>query len=117
MGGGERRNASAPGEKKGDTAAAPEQANRDMLRQGTKKGDTAATCDLGFVVVRTEARNVPLFRSPYGAVGLFADFDFHGELLGDEIAEGVGSMGAGGVLFVDLAGAGAGGVEGPGDFF
>ncbi len=40
-----------------------------------------------------------------------------GEFLGDEVAEGVGGVGAGAVGFIDVGGGLAGGVEGPDDLF
>ncbi len=43
--------------------------------------------------------------------------DAHGENLGDEVAEGVGGVGAAAVLFVEFACGGVVGIDGPGDFF
>jgi len=42
---------------------------------------------------------------------------FEGEGLGDEVAEGVGTVGAGAVGFVEVGGDCAGGIGGPGDLF
>ncbi len=68
---------------------------------------------------RWAARNELPFRwrgSEKGA-GLFAGGGAQGEGLGDEVAEGVGEVGAAAVFFVEVAGGGAGGIGGPGDFF
>ncbi len=51
------------------------------------------------------------------ALGLVADFGFEGESFGDEVAEGVGGVGAVFVGFVEFRGDSAGGIEGPRYFF
>ena len=50
------------------------------------------------------------------ALGLVADLGFEGEGLGNEVAEGVGGVGAVFVGFVEFAGDGAVRFESPGDF-
>ena len=47
------------------------------------------------------------------AVGFFSDLGFHGEFLGDEVAECVAEVGAGRILFVQFLGGGVGGIDGP----
>lgn len=53
---------------------------------------------------------------PIEAFGLGTGHRFEGEDFGDEVTEGVGAVGAGGVGFIDIGGGEAGFVDGPGDF-